>query len=308
MLEFAGQRTESALHRALHAASGRRFRARDIRVSPYNEITLVWNDLGGYFRSLPKKMRSNISRQARRLFAAGEPELLLVDGPKAASAWFDAYCDVDRRSWKQGTQSSISRDPRRVRFYREIAAGAAGLDPGFIGIVLDGVLIAGLLMGSDSSASPGNHGAWCLEMAYDRSRAELGPGQLLLLLAVGRAIENGHRSLSFMQNFAYYKHRWAAQPIEIVNVQLIRRLSLHNVRATAGDWMRTWKAWRRPAADSRIGSDDYGDSGERNRTPLELEDQERARALTTAALAYPGTGVRRLNRRESHEYLPFDFD
>jgi len=198
MLELVGQRPGTTLYRAAYAAVGRKFRARDINVAPYNEIAVTWQDLNGYFRSLAKKMRSNISRQARRLFAAGEPVLVLAEGAQAVTAWFNAYCDLDSRSWKNGTASSIQRHPRRVRFYREIAAGNAGLDPAFIGIVLDGVLIAGLLLGSNTAASPDNHGAWCLEMAYDQSRAALGPGQLLLLLAVGQAIEKGHKHLNFM--------------------------------------------------------------------------------------------------------------
>src|SRR6185369_866647 len=69
MLEFVGQPPGSALHESIHAAGNHRFRARDIAVEPYTEIELTWSDLAGYFRSLAKKMRSNISRQARRLFA-----------------------------------------------------------------------------------------------------------------------------------------------------------------------------------------------------------------------------------------------
>jgi Acetyltransferase (GNAT) domain len=96
------------------------------------------------------------------------------------------------------------------------------------------VLIAGLLVGSNATASP----EFQLEMAYDQSRPDLGPGQLLLLLAVGRAIDKGHRHLSFMQNSAYYKQRWAAEPIDVVNVQLIRRLCRHNFSASLGELRR----------------------------------------------------------------------
>src|SRR6202000_1162270 len=122
---------------------------------------------------------------------------VFAEGSGAVSAWFDAYCDLDGRSWKHGTDSSISRHPRRVRFFWETSAGRGGLDPSFFGIVLDGTLIAGLLVGSNMSASPELHGSWCLEMAYDESRADLGPGQLLLLLAVGEAIHRGNKFVSF---------------------------------------------------------------------------------------------------------------
>lgn len=324
LVEFAGQRPNSAVHRAVHAAAGAAFRARDIRVAPYNEVTLAWKDLAAYFGSLAKKMRSNISRQARHLFAAGEPTLILADGPAAVSAWFDAYLDLDGRSWKDGTPSSLRRHPRRIRYFREIAAGAGGFDPGFIGILLEGELIAALLTGANDSASPANHGAWCLEMAYDRSRAPLGPGQLLLLLAVGEAIATGHRHLNFLQNYAEYKHRWAALPIEVVNVQLIRRLSVHNLSAIVGDAKRELR-WRRAAVartggagpeaatepapgpePSAVFEPAAGD--DRRHAPISAAEHAHARELAAAALAARVPGVRRLDRDACRRHLPFDID
>jgi hypothetical protein len=337
ILEFAGQLPGSELYEAMHAANNGRFRTRDIEVEPYTEIPVVWEQIAPYFRSLTKKMRSNISRQARRLFASGRIELVLADGPQAASAWFDAYCDLDSRSWKHGTVSSIQRHPRRVRFYREIAGGRGGLDPSFVGVLLDGVLIAGLLVGSNTTVSPERHGAWCLEMAYDESRAYLGPGQLLLLLAVGEAIRRGDKFLNFMQNFAYYKQRWGAVLIPVVNVQLIRRVSLHNLRASVGDLRKTLLARRRrPAmngaasngalmrdahsADSAPGNGTArdpsmsgargdGDSPAGTGSPSPgRPDLARARYVTAAALAYDGPGIRRLNRDQSRAHLPFDIE
>ena len=306
LLDFVGQRRDSALREAVLAASGAKFRAREIPVDPYHEIDLAGKDLEAYFRSLSKKMRSNISRQARRLFGIGEPELILARGGEAVTAWFDAYCDLDRRSWKCGTASSISRDPRRIRFYREIAAGRAGLEPGFVGVILDGVLIAGMLTGSNTSASPANHGEWCMEIAYDRSKAELGAGHLVLLAAVGRAIADGHRALNFMHKFGYYKHRWSAMPIEVSTVQLIRRASIRNARAVLGDLKRHWKA--QPNASTADGAlaDDHDDGGRRDASPLAHADLVRARERTAQALACSGAGVRRLGREEASRFLPFD--
>jgi hypothetical protein len=334
MLEFAGQLPGTALYEAMHSASGGKFRARDIEVEPYTEIPVVWNELNAYFRSLAKKMRSNISRQARRLFASGRIELVLAEGPEAVSAWFDAYCDLDSRSWKHGTVSSIQRHPRRVRFYREIAAGRGGMDPSFIGVLLDDVLTAGLIVGSNSSASPDYHGAWCLEMAYDESRADLGPGQLLLLLAMGEAIRRGDKFLNFMQNFAYYKHRWGAGSIPVVNVQLIRRASLHNVRATVAELAKKLSTWRRRGANGAAATDggtpahDNGGSAHAGAAPtarprsdgqpaaadtgmqasVAPPDLSRARLITAVALAYDGPGIRRLDRDQARAHLPFDIE
>jgi hypothetical protein len=307
MLEFVGQPPGSALHKAIHAATDYRYRARDIAVEPYTEIELIWNDLNGYFRSLTKKMRSNISRQARRLFAHGEPQLVLAQGPLATAAWFGAYCDLDSRSWKRGTGSSILRHPRRVRFYAEIIAGRAGMDPSFIGIILDGVLVAGLIVASDIPANPLRRGAWFLEMAYDQSRADLGPGQLLLLLGVGQALDRGERFVNFMQNFAYYKHRWGAALVPVVSVQLIRRASLHNASALIGELSRYLlaKVKRKSRESPGDGGEQPAEGSASGVTPADLP---RARMLTEQALAYDGPGVRRLDRQAARAYLPFDVE
>lgn len=306
MLEFAGQRPGSALHLSMHAAANGSLRARDIAVEPFNEIPLNWPDIAGYYRSLSKKMRSNIGRQARRVFAAGETRLILAQGAAATSAWFDAYLELEDRSWKQGTASALQRHPRRVQFYREIVAGRGGLEPSFIGILLDGALVAGLIVGDNSHASPQHHGAWCLEMAYDRARADLGPGQLLLLLAVAEGIRRGSRFLNLLQNFAYYKHRWNAEQIEVVNVQLMRRFSLHAMRASLGDLKRRWRPERAPASHAATEDDTAQDSpATTHSAPADLE---RARRLAVSARADAGSGMLELDKKQARERLPFSLE
>ena len=319
LLELVGQKPGGALHRAVHAMTGLRFWARDIRVEPFTEVPLSWSDLHSYFRSLTKHMRSNIGRQARRLYATGQIELVLARGATEVSAWFDAYCDLDRRSWKGGTESSISRSPRRVRLYREIALGRAGFDPSFVGVILDGVLVAGLLVGSNETASPARHGAWCLEMAYDRTRADLGPGQLLLLLAVGEALARRHGFLNFLQNFAYYKHRWGAEALDVVNLQLVRRFSPHDGRARIGDLRRWWLAREaaktaEAAAVSAVAAASPEPSKEHSEPSASVPgaalevDWAHSRRLTAAAIAASGSSLRVLDRAAARAHLPFDLE
>jgi GNAT acetyltransferase-like protein len=311
ILELIGQRPGSALHRVVHEAESRTYRARDIQVEPISEVTLIWPDLNAYFRSLAKKMRSNISRQARRLYASGEVELVLARGPSAVAPWLEAYRDLDGRSWKAGTESSIGRHPVRIAYFRELVEGRAGVEPSFVGIVLDGILIAGLI-GASNAASPA-HGGWCLEMSYDQAHAALGPGQLLLLLATGEALARGDGFLNFLHNFAYFKHRWGASEIEVVNVQLIRRVSVHNVRAIAGDAKRWWLA-RKAGANSareaaRPSEPDANAEGELAAAKAHASPGgERARALTRAALESGSSGLQRLDRAAARKYLPFSVD
>jgi Acetyltransferase (GNAT) domain len=307
LVHLTGQLPGSPLHAATHAASGWKIRVRDIKVAPYNEIPITWSDLGSYFRSLGQKMRSNISRQARKLYAAGEVRLVYAEGAQGVSAWFDSYCDLDSRSWKDGTAGSIRRHPGRIQLYRDIASGNGGFEPSFIGITLDGVLVAGLILGSNLLAAPHRHGIWALEMAYDRSHSKLGPGQLLFLLAMGQAIDQSHRHLNFMQNFDHYKHRWGATPINCTDVQFMRRFSTRNLLAVLGD-ARRWM--RRRAAEPDASTGPVEDATSANDTEVHKtvspEQQDHARELVKRALATAGSSMRVFDRDAARSCLPFD--
>jgi hypothetical protein len=123
------------------------------------------------------------------------------------------------------------------------------------------------------------------------------------------AIEKSHRFLNFMQNFAYYKHRWAAEPIHVVCIQLIRCLSLHNASAYLGVAKRKLRALRRLPSEVRMPCDEQpaGRASSAN-PPVTTANREHAGNLTAAALAHGGPGVRRLGRNAYRALLPFDVD
>jgi hypothetical protein len=200
-----------------------------------------------------------------------------------------------------------------MSFFRDLMAGRAGVEPSFVGVVLDGILIAGLIVVSNAAASHARHGGWCLEMCYDRGRAALGPGQLLLLLATGEALARRDRFLNFLQNFAYYKHRWGAAEIEVANVQIIRRVSLHNVRATAGDARRWWLTRKGGATPARDGAAPIEPDADKEADMSAAKTgapsgSAQSRALTRAAFESGSSGLRRLDRAAARSYLPFSID
>lgn len=309
MLEFIGQRPDSVLYRTLHRIEDRRFRVRDIDVEPYNEITLRWPDVAAYFRALSPKMRRNIGSAARHLFAAGTTEIVLAEGGAAVSAWLDAYCDLESRSWKHNTAASVMRHPRRLQFYRNLALGNAGFAPSFIGILLDGTLIAGMLNGSNSDAPADARGVWEFETAYDDAYTDLGPGQLLTLLTADAALKRNEKFVNLLHSFSYYKQRWKADQIVVKNVQLIRRGSLHHLRGLVGDLRRHLKS-RTRAAESHPHPAHHGingdPSGSKGASKPPHPDRTMARQMTARALAYSGPGVQRLDFAQIRTLMPFD--
>ena len=309
MLEFIGQRPDSVLYRTVHRITDSRFQIRDIDVEPYNEIALPWPDVGAYFRALSPNMRRNVARYARYLFAEGTTEIVLAEGGAAVSAWLDAYCDLESRSWKNNTPAAVTRHPRRLQFYRELLLGKAGFAPSFIGILLDGALIAAALNGSNSDAPPDARGVWGFEIAYDEAYTDLGPGQLLTLLTADAALKRNEKFVNLLHSFSYYKQRWKAEQIVVKNVQMIRRWSLHHVRGLIGDLRRRLKS-RAGAADSQPHHAQQGANAEPSASkggPKPVRpDRAQARLVTAKALTYSGLGMQRLDYAQIRTMLPFD--
>ena len=238
MLDCFGQLEGSTLRTAAPGLASPRLRVREIAMDPFSTVHLAWPSLAEYFAALSKRMRSNVSRQTRRLYGSGEIELVFARGAETGSL-FDAHLDLEDRSWKHRTDAALRRSCHRVAFFRTLADGNAGVEPSYVGVAHNGVLIAGLLNASFGRST------WSLDMSYDATHADLGPGQLPLLLTIAEAIRRGDESVHFLQFFAYFKERWLADSAPAATLQLIRRPSLWDARAMGGE-VRDRMA-RRPA-------------------------------------------------------------
>jgi CelD/BcsL family acetyltransferase involved in cellulose biosynthesis len=303
MLEIMGQRPGSSLYNAMHASSSARFRARDIEVDPFNEIPIAGASLESYFRSLSSSWRSSVARSTRKLLSAGKTEVVFAEGAQATSAWFDAYLDLESRSWKRNTSAAIVRDTRRIELHRQLLAGHAGFTPSFVGILSDGVLIAGNLNGSSIGGAPQNRGMWNFDLSYDASYADLSPGVLLLLLTVHAAIRREEKFVNLLHSFSHYKHHWKAEMIDVKNVQLIRRWSLHNLRGVAGDLMRSLRRRMTPKPGA---AQNKGGSNSARQEAATRPDRSQAMAVTTQALAYRGPDIQLLEHPQICALLPFE--
>jgi CelD/BcsL family acetyltransferase involved in cellulose biosynthesis len=287
MLEFQGQRVNSPLHRAVHRVAGPTRWARDIEMPGYHEVPLRFRDTTDYFSSLSKRMRSNVSRQARRLYASGEIELLEVSGPAVATL-LPLYLDLEARSWKRGTDVAVGRHPERVRFHEALLGGRVPVTPEFAGIVRNGVLVAAILW------SHGFGAAWAHEMAFDEQEEDLGPGQLLLLLATGMAIRCGAARFHFFQQHGYYKHRWLAEESAAVNVQLLRQPSVLAAKGRFGDLTRSLR--------DNTSSSEYP-NGETNAATAQPPTTRDERASSDAAVSETDRIIQAATRVASTQLL-----
>jgi CelD/BcsL family acetyltransferase involved in cellulose biosynthesis len=229
-LDIGGLVRGEPLHRALHAVAtkSKTVVGFDMDLPPFCSVPVRHDSVEGYFKALSKTMRSNVSRQSRRLFAAGEVGLLNIEGPRAVERAMPAYFDVEQRSWKFIAKAGVLRSSKRTAFFHEVAAGQAAYDPSMVGVTLDGILIAALLLGRFRDSM------WALEMSFDERHADLGAGQLLLVLAMRKAIGAGVTSLGYLQHFAYFKTRWLAEETPVVSTRLLRVGSPLHLRHLAG--------------------------------------------------------------------------
>ncbi len=190
--------------------------------------------LAGYFATLSKKSRSNVSRQMRSLMAAGELRLLSSADPATVVALFGLYEHIESHSWKVRASAGIAQDRRSLSYYRRLLACDQPMLIVVQILLLDGVPISGLICGAF------DRGLYALDIVYDERYAALAPGSATMLLAIRLAIEGGFEFLDLLRGFGYYKSRWLAEGSETRSLQIYRRGSPFHWHRRLGDGLRQW--------------------------------------------------------------------
>lgn len=216
-IELMAQDVGSALLPGDRALPG--WRTRTFDSIPNSTIPLGQASLADWFRSLQKKHRTNVGRLGRRLLAAGRIELLTTRHPEALGPFLELYLDVERRSWKAAAAAGIGRHPERVALFRAQCQAGRAAAPVIHLVTLDEVPVAAMF-GVEFAG-----GLFAREITFDERYADLAPGHLLMLLAVGDAITRGGAFVNLLGFFGYYKTRWGATVTPTRGVQLLRRWS-----------------------------------------------------------------------------------
>jgi hypothetical protein len=294
-IDIGGLSVGSPLHRALHflGSSSPRWAVSDFPLPSYATVPVAYESMAGYFAALSKTMRSNVSRQTRRLYAAGDTRLLFANGPSAVSSVFPAMLELEQRSWKFPAEVGMLRNPKRTDFFTKVVEGEAAYQPSLIGIVLDGKLIGSLLLGSYANRM------WALEMSFDESYSDVGPGQLLLLLAMHSAIEHGVSSIGFLQHFAYFKKRWLAEHEEVVSTRLVRVGSPLHIRRVGANVV----ARIRPSSSNAQDADEWNE--ERRKALGQPVHRFDGQHRWSSALPVSGDGIAWVSHADAGGFLPF---
>lgn len=302
-LELGMQDAESALQTVPPLRSWRFF-ARRFENMPNTTVPLPFGSLGEYLASLTKNERRAFTRRSRSLLAAGRVEHVYSADPRALADLLELYLDVERRSWKEAAGAGIRRDLRRVAFFKALTDASQPLQLAIDLISLDDLPIVGLVSGVFAN------GVFALETAYDHEYEDLGPGRLLSLLAIGRAIDERRRSINFEGNYAYYKARLGGVVTPTQAVQIFRVGTAPWLHARLGDLRRRLRPPRVVPLDHnperRRASDDHEPAEVRARLPRDQE-REHARAILSA-LAARGASVLRRSGDALWHALPFSLN
>lgn len=269
-------------------------------------IHIRWGTLREYFSALSSKSRSNISRQMRSLFAAGEVELLASSDPAITPLLFELYCSMEPRSWKSQTNASIGRHPERIAYFRGLLDAQQPMRVSIQLLLLDGVPIAGLICGGFMN------GLYALHIVYDDRLSQIGPGSAILLMGMRQAIDGSFGFFNLLSGFGYYKSRWLAEITETRALQIYRVGGTLFWRRVLGDWRRRLFPARSGKAPMLFNPARRGTSGrESERTEpgmmsnRQSSAEEKTRFAALTAEARKG-GSEFLTAAELAALMPFD--
>ena len=291
LVELIHQPGHSPLYQAKDAARAPWADVRHSKGMPISSIRPRHADLGAYFHSLSHKMRSNVSRLARRLFSQGQLTYLTASAPEATADLLEVYLDVEDRSWKVGTDASLRRHPLRVEMYRRLLRS-----PGKVRYHIDVLLLKEVPIAAQVSMQF-HRTLFAMETCFDETYGDCGPGNLMLLLAVHRALDLQVEEISLHGHFEYYKHRWQAETLETRDVRILRKGSVPHARAVAGAALRRIRG----EADRKIGIP----LGQPQRSQESSHHKEPPRSVELAAKLRSHSMVTRLDDATLRALLPF---
>jgi CelD/BcsL family acetyltransferase involved in cellulose biosynthesis len=291
LVELIHQPSHSPLYQAKDAARAPWADVRHSKGMPISSIRPQHADLSAYFRSLSHKMRSNVSRLARRLFSQGPLTYLTASTPDATGDLLEVYFDVEDRSWKLGTDASLRRHPVRVEMYRQLLR-----KPSKVRYHIDVLLLNEVPIAAQVSMQF-HRTLFAMETCYDESYSDYGPGNLMLLLAVHRALELRADEISLHGHFEYYKHRWLAETLETSDIRIMRKGSVPHVRAVAGAALRCVRGEPDRKVGIPLGQPERSREGSYQKGP--------PRSVTLAAKLRSHSMVTRLDDATLRTLLPF---
>ncbi len=230
---------DSALGRALVEASlARGVPASIAREWEHSRIAIdrPWSE---FYRAIPPKVRHEQERLARRLAEKGPCAWRSAREPAEVLEAFEAYLELERRSWKTGGGETIASDARLVAFYRDAVARMAERRRCQVDLLcFEGAPIGGvvsLLFGGRLLT---------LKTSYDQAFGRYSPGGWLTFRPLIEDAFERRLSLVDFYGFRPFLRRWTQEVDRYCDVALFSP----TLRGRTAARVREWKGWLRERA------------------------------------------------------------
>jgi CelD/BcsL family acetyltransferase involved in cellulose biosynthesis len=205
--------------------------ARTIAQSPYIAVEGSFEE---FMAGLDRKFRKDIGRRWRRLEEQGGAEAVFEDGSEGLEDLLTDGFRLEGSGWKFEQGSAIASDPKRERFYREVARWAA--ERGWLRLAF--LRVGGKSIAFDFGIEA--HGVFYIPKGgFDVEYRKAGPGQLLTHAGIERAFELGLRSYELLGQQDEYKRQWTSAVRERLRLQLFPRRPVGSANYVAWRYGRT---------------------------------------------------------------------
>jgi hypothetical protein len=276
LLEVSQQDPKSALYAGPDFPLNRHWMRR-LPDRQNNVMQVTYADARAYAAAMSQKMRWNVKKQFKSLFAAPGLSALVSNKPVARANLYELFLDIERRSWKlRGSAGVGSREDT----YRAVLADPAAPLEFFVAVLmLDGLPIGGSVWGNY-----GNN-AYYFQSVYAESHEALSPGTLMTWIPIQSALTSRRTQFNMLPDFAYYKSRWLADTIDTETLQVFRVGSRYHLKAVLGDFKRKIMKGNETA---KVLANPYKEAAGKANTSAPV-DRVRVEALTAAARAAGAT-------------------
>lgn len=209
------------------------------------ELPERWEDL---LLRFSKGHRKQIRRAERRMLDTDRAVLHLVERREDLGRGLDILFDLHRRRRESLGDPGAFADERFTAFHREVAARL--LENGSLRLYwleLDGRPIAA------EYQLAGNGGIYVYQGGVLPDASHFGPGNLILIATLRRAIEEGCQWFDFLRGDEPYKQHWRATPIPGVVLRVVPDRTI--ARACHQVWIagKNVKRWLKSTPDVALG-------------------------------------------------------
>lgn len=222
------------------ADANRHVRLTDYRRCPSVELPGSWHE---FLQGLSRNFRSQIARYRRKLGRHHSAELRTI-APEDATYFVEELIRLNRlRIADKGEQSSLA-DPAFRAFMREAVPSLVREGLAWMDVVTDKEKVVGAALNLVHADR-----VYYYLGGFDKSHAELRPGNMLFAEAIRRGISEHYASYNFLRGTEAYKYRWGTRDLITWRLDIYPQGLLRGMLASRKD--EILGKWRRSLARAR---------------------------------------------------------